>query len=155
MKKTELIATLALPKMPRIGYTTARKLIRHFGNASAVYENIVHARESQFQAVANVFRGTEKHHKIANAEKEVALMEKHHINWIAYSDVDFPASLNQCGDAPLVLFYSGQSFQKNHTNSEHCWNKATEYTRQGFCVTIGGRTFAISAYCSFRVCLRY
>jgi len=112
MKKTDLIATLALPKMPQIGCITARKLIRHFGNASAVFENVIHARESQFQAVANVFRRTEKHHIIANAEKEVALMEKRHINWIAYSDVNFPASLNQCGDAPLVLFYSGQSFPK-------------------------------------------
>ena len=55
MEKRELIATLALPKMPKVGCKTARKLIRHFGNAAAVFEKIEHTTQSQFETISNVF----------------------------------------------------------------------------------------------------
>lgn len=110
MEKTELIATLALPKMPKVGCITARKLIRHFGSAAAVFENIKHTNESPYQSISKVFKGPEKHQVVRAAEKEVALMEKCNINWISYLDTAFPTPLNLCADAPLVLFYSGQPF---------------------------------------------
>ncbi len=110
MEKKELIATLALPKMPKIGCITARKLIRHFGTASAVFDKIGHTNQSQFESISKIFRCAEKDQIIKAAEKEVALIEKHNINWIVYSNTNFPAPLNQCTDAPLVLFYSGQPF---------------------------------------------
>jgi len=112
MEKAELIATLALPKLPKIGCLTARKLIRHFGSATAVFDNITHTHQSQFKAVSKGFKQPEKHHILKAAEKQVALMEKRHINWMAYSDDAFPIALNQCPDAPLVLFSSGQPFPK-------------------------------------------
>lgn len=110
MKNTELIATLALPKLSKIGCITARKLIRYFGSAAAVFENIAHSDASKFQTLSKVFGKTETQLVLTTAEKEVALMEKRNIQWVAHSHPDFPASLNQCVDAPLVLFYSGQPF---------------------------------------------
>ena len=38
MKTSELIATLLLPKLPKMGCRTARRLIRHFGSAEAVFQ---------------------------------------------------------------------------------------------------------------------
>ena len=37
METSELIATLVLPKLPKIGCRTIRKLIRHFGSAETVF----------------------------------------------------------------------------------------------------------------------
>ena len=107
MEKTELIATLALPKMPKVGCKTARKLIRHFGNAAAVFEKIEHTTQSQFETLSKVFRRPEKNDILKAAAKEVALMAKRNINWIAYSNTDFPAPLPQCADAPLVHLLAG------------------------------------------------
>ena len=110
MEKRELIATLALPKMPKVGCKTARKLIRHFGNAAAVFEKIEHTTQSQFETISKLFRRSETQNILKAAEKEVALIAKRNINWMAYSDAAFPTSLHQCADAPLVLFCSGQPF---------------------------------------------
>ena len=109
-KERELIATLALPKMPKVRCKTARKLIRHFGNAAAVFEKIEHTTQSQFETISKLFRRSETQNILKAAEKEVALIAKRNINWMAYSDAAFPTSLHQCADAPLVLFCSGQPF---------------------------------------------
>ena len=56
MKTTELIATLVLPKLPKIGCRTARKLIRHFGSAEAVFQRIGSENSKPFSSIAAVFK---------------------------------------------------------------------------------------------------
>lgn len=112
MNKAELIATLALPKLPKVGCITARKLIRHFGSALTVFEKIRNTSDDKWKSLAKVFAQAETRMVLSEAEKEVAFLDKNHIRWIAHTDPEFPVSLNQCLDAPLVLFYSGQAFPK-------------------------------------------
>lgn len=108
MKHAELIATLALPKLPNIGCATARKLIHHFGSAEEVFAQVPRTNNKKWKSIARVFPQAKA--MLSEAENEVAFIEKNHVNWIAHSDSNFPASLNLCPDAPLVLFYSGQPF---------------------------------------------
>jgi DNA processing protein len=110
MKTTELIATLVLPKLPKIGCSTARKLIRHFGSAEAVFQRIGRENSKPFNNIAAVFKRPEAKQLWGAAEKEVAQIKKHRILSVAHNDPDFPIALNLCPDAPLVLFGSGQAF---------------------------------------------
>ena len=59
MKTSELIATLVLPKLPKIGCRTARKLIRHFGSAEAVFQRIGRENTKPFNSIAAVFKHPE------------------------------------------------------------------------------------------------
>jgi DNA processing protein len=110
MNTTELIATLVLPKLPKIGCRTARRLIRHFGSAEAVFQRIGRENTKPFNRIAALFIRPEAKLVLEAAEKEVARIEVHDISWIAHSDPDFPIALNLCPDAPLILFGSGQPF---------------------------------------------
>lgn len=112
MKKAELIATLALPKLPQIGYITAKKLIRHFGSASTVFDEIPRTDKNKWVTLSRVFNRAEIDLVWEAAKKEVEHIEKKGINWVAYNQPEYPISLNQCPDAPLVLFSSGQPFPK-------------------------------------------
>ena len=69
MKTSELIATLVLPKLPKIGCRTARKLIRHFGSAEAVFQHIGRENTKSFNAIAAVFKRPETKHIWDAAEK--------------------------------------------------------------------------------------
>ena len=89
MKTTELIATLVLPKLPKVGCRTARKLIRHFGSAEAVFQRIGRENTKLFNSVAAVFKRPEAKHIWDAAEKEVARIEEHDISWVAHSDPGF------------------------------------------------------------------
>lgn len=110
MDKSELIATLALPRLSKIGHITSRKLIRHFGTATEVFEGLPRTKEKKWEALKKAFKRPQTKHMLLAAEKEVALIEKQNIRWVAHSQPDFPKAINQCIDAPLVLFYSGQPF---------------------------------------------
>lgn len=110
MTHSELVATLALTRLPKIGCITARKLIRYFGSATAVFEEIHRTNNVSFQALIPVFKSSNVQPILDSAKKEVEVIETHNIRWVTHSDATFPASLNQCSDAPLVLFYSGKPF---------------------------------------------
>ncbi len=56
MTHSELIATLALTRLPRIGCVTARKLIRYFGSATAVFEEIHRTNQASFKTLIPVFK---------------------------------------------------------------------------------------------------
>ena len=110
MQTSELVATLALPKLSQIGCITARKLIHHFGSATAVFDKIQQSDNPKWKALKAVFKKPETVAVLHAAEKECDFIEKNQLQWIDFRDHAFPPALNQCPDTPLVLFYSGQPF---------------------------------------------
>ena len=108
MKHSELIATLALTKLPKVGCITARKLIRYFGGAQEVFDKIHTTTNPYAKTTSKAFKQVAIDTALVAAEKEVARIQKYHINWIDFRQESYPTTLNQCSDAPLVLFYSGQ-----------------------------------------------
>ena len=80
MKRTELIATLVLLKLPKIGCRTARKLIRHFGSGEAVFQRIGRGNTKPFNSVTAVFKRPEAKLVWEAAEKEVARIEAYDIS---------------------------------------------------------------------------
>ena len=69
---TELIAALVLPKIPKIGCSTARKLIRHFESAEAVFQRIGRENSKPYNSIAPIFKRPEAKQLWGAAKKEVA-----------------------------------------------------------------------------------
>src|SRR5690606_41476326 len=44
---------------------------------------------------------------LAEAERELAFIEKHHIQALWMEDANYPRRLRECEDAPLLLYYKG------------------------------------------------
>lgn len=69
---TELIAALVLPKIPKIGCSTARKLIRHFESAEAVFQRIGRENSKPYNSIAPVFKRPEAKQLWGATKKEMA-----------------------------------------------------------------------------------
>ncbi len=108
MSEQDLIYTLALQNVPKIGDITAKKLIAHCGSAEAVIKEKKHyllkiggIGSSMLQDVYN------KNHIIA-AEAELKFIKEHTITCLYFMDGNYPEKLKHCIDGPILLFQSGQ-----------------------------------------------
>ena len=115
MKKNELLYVLALQHVAKIGDITAKKLISHCGSAEAVLKekksNLLKIDGIGEIIISNLF---DKSHLI-EAEKELDFINKNQITARYFEEVDYPARLKQCIDAPIVLFEAGQvNFNNPH-----------------------------------------
>lgn len=107
MDATDLQYVLALQHVPNLGDGSAKKLIRHFGSARAVFQE----KKSSLLKIdgignfklQNLF---EKEHLNA-AEEELKYIEKNGIQCFYYLDADYPERLKHCWDGPILLFQKG------------------------------------------------
>lgn len=104
--KTELLQSIALTQLSGIGYFNAKKIIDHFGSATAFFENPSEA--------VNVNRITQKiinksniNKALERAKRELEFIEKNTIQALMFSDKAYPALLKECPDAPVVLYGKG------------------------------------------------
>ena len=103
----ELFYLMALQGVSGVGDLRARKMIEACGGAEAVF------RESPAKLLgisgvgAAAIHAVRKKENLERARKELEWIKKHDVKAIAYTDSDYPMRLNQCPDAPLVLFVRG------------------------------------------------
>ncbi len=109
MQQEELIYTIALTELPQIGLRRAKELVRYFGSATAFFE----ASEADVLSIPNIGKMMAqslmegKAAALKRAEKEAAFIEKHQIKVYALEDGNYPYRLQNCPDAPLLLFGKG------------------------------------------------
>ncbi len=126
-----LIHKIALTLIKNVGHIHARKLLEHFGTAEAIFK----AGKPQLMetvGVGEVIAGLIlKSNALAEAEKQVAFIRKHHIQVLFYTDTNYPQRLKHCFDAPVLLYYKGNA-DLNHPRiiSIVGTRKATSYGRQ-------------------------
>jgi len=98
---------IALSFIPHVGGKIGRALLAHFGNA----RNVFHAPVKQLMQIDGITEGRVKAFKDAEilkrVEKEYNFVLKNDIQ-IIYPD-KLSARLNQCSDAPLMLYYKGNA----------------------------------------------
>jgi len=98
---------IALSFIPHVGGKIGRALLAHFGNAS----NVFHAPVKQLMQIDGITEGRVKAFKdteiLKRVEKEYNFVLKNDIQ-IIYPD-KLSARLNQCSDAPLMLYYKGNA----------------------------------------------
>lgn len=131
MPEDELTALLTLNRIEGLGCTGAKFLYEQLGSAQEIFRNRDHLTE--------IIPGVDPHLKdalevsgyVSFVREELQFIEKHGIRCITPADVDYPARLRECNDAPLVLFAMGNAdFNARHTVGVVGTRKATEYGRR-------------------------
>ncbi len=107
MTPEDLLYTLALIRIPNLGDTTAKKLIRHCGSA----KQAISEKQSNLMKIDGVgrIRIKELHNPVhlKAAENEMKFIEKNAISTQYYKEETYPEKLKHCIDAPVLLFSKG------------------------------------------------
>ncbi len=113
MERTELKAWLRLTLAPGVGNETARKLLAAFGSAPAIFEQSVQTLR---------LLGSEKLSRVVHAEPStLAAQLQTTLDWLAagddrhlvtLGDADYPPSLLDIEDPPLMLYMLGANVKR-------------------------------------------
>ncbi|WP_378185999.1 DNA-processing protein DprA [Aquimarina sp. W85] len=107
MNDTEKLALLTLKKVPNLGDSSIKKMIRTIGSADEVLKE----KKANLLKIDGI--GTTKVKDIHDvkcyraAENELSFVEKNNIQLITYLDDDYPDKLKHCIDGPVILFGRG------------------------------------------------
>ena len=115
MTENNLLFTLALQNVSKIGDITAKKLIHHCGSAEEVLKekkNNLLKIDGIGSVVINELNN--KHH-LLEAEQELKFIKNNDIISHYFMDDSYPEKLKHCVDGPIVLFQSGNiNLNKQH-----------------------------------------
>lgn len=108
--REEIIYTIALRLIARVGNGHAADLIQYFGSAKALFDckdtKLLQVecklKPSAIQAIINQTT-------VEQAAKEWDFCQKFGINILTKSHADYPKRLRNCHDAPTVLFFKGKA----------------------------------------------
>ena len=104
MNNEEFLHILALVNTEGIGDVLAKKLITHFGSASAVFS----AKKQDLLNISGIGNSIISDLKNKNiftqAEQEIEFINSNNIEYFYFKNDDYPTYLNHCYDAPILLF---------------------------------------------------
>lgn len=130
----ETLYSIALTRLLSYQSQVQRQLIEAAGTVTALYEHrhelgdVVPDASERLQTLMNQW---DQH--LARAEQEIAFADRSRIRVITHTDEQFPARLNECPDAPIVLYYRGTAdLNSRRILSIVGTRKATPYGT-GFC----------------------
>ncbi|MGN6569217.1 MAG: DNA-processing protein DprA, partial [Flavipsychrobacter sp.] len=105
----ELFYQLALTFVNGIGHRIGRSLIDHFVNA----KNIFNAPVKELTHIDGITPIKAKSFKesavMKRAEDELEYISRNNIKALFYKDARYPQRMNNCADAPLLLYYKGNA----------------------------------------------
>ncbi len=109
MMQDEQIYTLALTRIPGLGLIGAYNLLRAIGNAQEVF-----ARRKELPGLipgisGKVVKALDCPEAFRRAEEELLFAERNNIACLTINDACYPSRLRECEDAPLTLFYRGNT----------------------------------------------
>ncbi|MBQ0768570.1 MAG: DNA-processing protein DprA [Bizionia sp.] len=115
MTENDLLYTLALQNVAKIGDTTAKKLINHCGSAEAVMKekryNLLKIDGIGALTISDLF---ERNHLEA-AEQELKFIKDEGIKAHYFTSENYPEKLKHCIDSPILLFEAGTiNLNKKH-----------------------------------------
>lgn len=95
--------------VPAVGDVNARKLISHFGSASAVlsepYGSLIKIQGVGKTIASHICSGKYRD----KAAGELDYVRRHDINIKCFDDKDYPPRLKECPDAPLLIYHKGNT----------------------------------------------
>ena len=106
----EIFYTMALTRLTNFNYQLALQLYRTVGSAQLLYEH----RQEIGDVIADcsprlIAALRDWDEPMRRTEVELGYMEEHRIRALTLNDEDYPARLRECPDAPIVLYYKGNS----------------------------------------------
>ena len=107
MDTEALYYLLALQKVKNIGDISAKKLLRHFGSASAIFE-AAKKNDIEVQDVGTVMiESLKKFNDWQRVSDELKYIEQNNIKVVSIFDNDYPYRLQHAPDGPILFFYQG------------------------------------------------
>ena len=107
--KDEQIYTLALTRIPGLGLIGACNLVRTLGSASAIFQHRKELKELIPEVSDKLIKALDCSEAFQRAEQELEFAEKNQIQCLTLDNPSYPSRLRECEDAPLALFYRGNS----------------------------------------------
>lgn len=124
----EQIYSIALTMVPGIGHIGAKHLIDGMNNAVDVFRLRKEIPERIPEVSQRVVDALDCPQAVIRAEQEYEFIRKNRISCLTFHDEAYPSRLRECEDAPIVLFFKGNT----DLNSLHIINmvgtrNATDY----------------------------
>ena len=124
----EQIYSIALTMVPGIGHIGAKHLIDGMNNAIDVFRLRKEIPERIPEVSQRVVDALDCPQAVIRAEQEYEFIRKNRISCLTFHDEAYPSRLRECEDAPIVLFFKGNT----DLNSLHIINmvgtrNATDY----------------------------
>ena len=105
----EQIYTLALTRIPGLGLIGACNLVRTLGSASTIFQHRKELKELIPEVSDKLIKALDCPEAFQRAEQELEFAEKNQIQCLTLDNPSYPSRLRECEDAPLALFYRGNS----------------------------------------------
>jgi DNA processing protein len=105
----DLLYLISLTQVPQVGSIHARTLLEHFGSAENIFKSSIHALE-KIEGIGKIrARSIKSFRDFAGSEKEAAFLQRYNIRALSIQDPDYPQRLLTACDAPVLLFYKGNT----------------------------------------------
>ncbi|SFS41729.1 DNA processing protein [Zhouia amylolytica] len=114
MNEDVLLYVLALQHCPGIGDISAKKLIKKFGCAEALFKEKEHHLLMLEGVRKNALKELRDSKHLIAAEKELDFIKEERINYHYFTEESYPHRLKNCIDAPILLFSSGSIDLRQH-----------------------------------------
>ena len=106
----EQIYSIALTMVPGIGHIGAKHLIDGMGNAVDVFRLRKEIPERIPEVSQRVVEALDCPQAVLRAEQEYEFIRKNRISCLSFHDEAYPSRLRECEDAPVVLFFKGNTY---------------------------------------------
>lgn len=109
MDTKELLGLIALQHVPGVGSITAKRLVEGVGSAAQVFEHRTELPTIIPNIQPSLVKALDCPTAHRRAEQELEFINKHHLTCLGYHDENYPSRLRECDDAPILLFYRGNT----------------------------------------------
>jgi DNA processing protein len=122
---------ISLTRVPQVGCIHARTLLQHFGSAEAIFKS----SQQDLEEIDGIGRiralSIKTFRDFKESEKEILFLQRYGVRSLSLDDPDYPQRLLTAYDAPVLLFYKGNT----HLNPSRCISivgtrRNTEYGKQ-------------------------
>jgi len=101
---------MALTRLTNFNYQQALELYRMVGSAQLLYEYRTHIGDVIGDSSPRLVEALKNwDDAMKRAETELKYMEEHSIRALTLTDDDYPQRLTECQDAPIILYYKGNT----------------------------------------------
>lgn len=133
MNNDERLCSIALTLCPGIGHIGAKRLIDAIGSAVDVFGYRKELPERLPGVNSSIITALDCPAAFLRAEREMEFVEKNRLTCLTLRDEAYPSRLRECEDAPIVLFFKGNTdFNRLHVINMVGTRRATEYGKR-FC----------------------
>ena len=131
MDRKELLSLIALQHIPGVGSITAKRLVEAAGSANVLFEHRADLPSIIPHIQSSLIGALDCPAAHSRAQRELEFIDKHRITCIGYHDEAYPSRLRECDDAPILLFYRGNTtLNPQRVVSIIGTRKCTDYGRE-------------------------